>query len=87
MRTMTTSHREDRPMPATGTRIDPAAVYDDAALYSALEISYQALARARREGRLRFTRKGRRILYLGEWVIEWLSDGATILASKGGAPQ
>ena len=32
-------------MSATGTRIDPAAWYDDAALYDALEISYQAITR------------------------------------------
>jgi len=31
------------------------------------------LSRARRDGELRFTRKGKRILYMGEWILDWLS--------------
>jgi hypothetical protein len=57
----------------TGSKIDPAAWYDDGALYAALEISFQAIARARRDGRLRYTREGRRTLYLGQWVLDWLA--------------
>src|SRR5262245_38495031 len=52
--------------------LDPHAVYDDGALYCALGLSAPSLARARREGRLRHTRQGNRVLYLGEWVLDWL---------------
>jgi hypothetical protein len=53
-------------------RIDPAAIYDDAALVLTLDLSSATLARARRNGRLRFTRQGRRTLYLGQWLLDWL---------------
>jgi hypothetical protein len=58
--------------------IDPQGIYDDSRLYGALEISAATLARARCAGELRYTRKGQRILYLGQWVLNWLtadSDG------------
>jgi hypothetical protein len=62
---------------ATGAiRIDPDAVYDDVLLYAALEVSAATLARARREGRLRYTCQGRRVLYLGAWVLAWLTADA-----------
>ena len=54
--------------------IEPASVYDDAALRLALGITSATLTHARRNGRLRHTRKGKRTLYLGEWVLAWLSD-------------
>jgi hypothetical protein len=53
-------------------RIEPTGIYDDGALYHALEVGSTTLARARRAGKLRFTKKGNRILYLGAWVLEWL---------------
>lgn len=56
--------------------IDPVAVFDDGSVYMTLGISATALARARREGRLRYTRQGNRVLYLGEWVTEWLRTSA-----------
>jgi len=52
--------------------IDPQAVYDDGALQCELGLSSAALARARRSGELRYTRKGKRTFYLGQWVLEWL---------------
>jgi hypothetical protein len=52
--------------------IDPSNIYDDDALYSALGVSVAVLARARRAGQLRFARKGKRILYLGQWVLDWI---------------
>jgi hypothetical protein len=55
-----------------GFPLNPTTVYDDGALYCALGLSAAALARARRAGRLRYTRQGGRLLYLGEWVLEWL---------------
>jgi hypothetical protein len=59
-----------------GVQIDPTALYDDGALYCALGLSSAVLARARRSGRLRHTRQGRRVLYLGEWVLSWLRAAA-----------
>jgi hypothetical protein len=53
--------------------IDPDAIYDDGALALALDLPSATIRRARREGRLRHTRRGRRTLYLGKWVMEWLT--------------
>ena len=39
-------------------------------------ISAESLARARQVGELRHTRKGRRILYLGQWILDWLEQDA-----------
>jgi hypothetical protein len=55
-----------------GISLDPAGVYDDGALYNHLGLTAATLSRARRSGRLRFTKQGKRILYLGEWVTAWL---------------
>jgi hypothetical protein len=56
--------------------IDPAAVYDDGSLLLTLDIPAGTLARARRNGELRYTRQGRRTLYLGKWVLDWLEGSA-----------
>jgi hypothetical protein len=53
-------------------QIDPDAVYDNHSLYWQLGLSPTSLSKARRERRLRHTRQGARILYLGEWVLDWL---------------
>jgi hypothetical protein len=55
-----------------GISLEPTRIYDDGALYCCLGLSDATLARARRAGRLRFTRQGNQILYFGEWVVEWL---------------
>jgi hypothetical protein len=52
--------------------IEPRALYDDGAILLTLGFSSQTLARARRAGKLRYTRQGRRTLYLGEWLLAWL---------------
>ena len=65
-----------------GFPIDPLAVYDDSALSVALGVSAESLARARQTGDLRHTRKGRRILYLGQWILEWLERDAFQAGSK-----
>jgi hypothetical protein len=67
------------PTTASPIRIEPDGFYDDDLLYAALEVSAATLARARREGRLHYTRQGRRILYWGQWVLDWLQA-----ARKGG---
>jgi hypothetical protein len=54
-----------------GIKIDPTQFYD-ATLFDALEISQATVGRARRAGDLRFTSKGKRTLYLGQWVLDWL---------------
>jgi hypothetical protein len=64
-------------------RIEPDGIYDDRLLYAALAVSVAALARARRQGKLRYTRQGKRILYLGEWVLSWLKADAHRIGSDG----
>jgi hypothetical protein len=54
--------------------IEPNGIYDDALLGNALEIGAETLARARRSGELRYRRVGRRVLYLGRWVLTWLES-------------
>jgi hypothetical protein len=55
-----------------GTTIDPNSVYTEGAISIALDIPLATLTRARREGRLQFTRKGKRVLLFGQWVLNWL---------------
>ena len=52
--------------------IEPSHLYDDGTLYLTAGLRPGTLARARRTGRLRFTRQGQRVLYLGAWLLEWL---------------
>ena len=57
-------------------RLEANGVYDDGALVAALGLTYATLARARRADELRYTRKGKRVLYRGSWVLDWLEhDG------------
>ena len=56
-----------------GTIIDPSALYDDAAICVAIDVGANTLKEARRNGQLRFARKGNRVLYFGSWIIDWLS--------------
>ncbi len=55
-------------------RIDPDQWYDTGTVVLALDLSSSTLARARRKGQLRYTRKGRRVLYLGRWLLDWLTE-------------
>jgi hypothetical protein len=64
--------------------IESQSVYDDGAVLSALHIPTATLARARREGRLRYSRQGRRVLYLGQWLLDWLEADATPANEEGG---
>jgi hypothetical protein len=69
--------------------IEPSAIYDDGSLRQALGLTGAVLATARRSGSLRFTRQGKRVLYLGKWITSWLESQAAPPAkatrSKGGA--
>jgi hypothetical protein len=53
--------------------IDPDALYEDSTVVLTLDIPSATLARARREGRLRYSRRGRRTYYLGRWLLDWLT--------------
>jgi hypothetical protein len=62
-------------MPNT-VSIDPLAIYTGDQLSAMLDVSEVTLAEARRSGALRSVKKGRRVLYLGEWVLDWLRADA-----------
>lgn len=68
-------------MPLATIKIDPDAIYPEGSVVLFLEIPSSALARARREGALRFRRVGGRTLYLGQWLLDWL--GQTPRCRKG----
>ncbi len=52
--------------------IEPSHLYDDGVLQLAAGIAPGTLSKARRSGRLRFTKQGNRVLYLGRWILDWL---------------
>jgi hypothetical protein len=52
--------------------IEPEAWYTDGQARLLLGLSSAATVSARRAGTLRFTRVGRRVLYLGRWLLDWL---------------
>jgi hypothetical protein len=58
---------------ATVPSIQHDGIYDDVLLFTVLGVSAQTLSRARAGGELRFVRKGQRTLYLGRWVLDWLT--------------
>jgi len=55
--------------------IQPTGIYTAADLSRMLDVSPDTQAEARRNGALRYVRKGRRTIYLGEWVLTWLRGG------------
>jgi len=69
----TTDVTEARMPTATIPTILPDGIYDDGSLCAVLGVGAQTLAKARRDGSLRYARKGQRTLYLGAWVLEWLT--------------
>lgn len=56
--------------------IEPEAIYDDGAIRQALGLTDSAMATARRSGAIRYTRQGKRVLYLGKWITAWLESQA-----------
>ena len=64
--------------------IEPGALYDDSALGQALGLTPATLAAARRSGTLRHTRKGKRTLYKGEWILAWLETEPSAPRPEGG---
>jgi hypothetical protein len=72
----------------TPAHIHPDAVYHDGQARLLLGLAGATLARARREGRLRFTRQGKRILYRGAWLLAWLeADAERDLRHQAGLPR
>ena len=69
-------------MPGT-IQIDPQTIFTDGGLRLLLGLPSATLARARREGRLRYTRRGKQIFYTGEWVVDWLVGERGSSASDG----
>jgi hypothetical protein len=52
--------------------IEPESLLDDSTLRQVLGLTPSTLANARRSGTLRHTRQGKRVLYKGAWVLDWL---------------
>jgi hypothetical protein len=50
--------------------VNPDTIYTEAAVCLALDVPTATLQRARREGRLRYTRQGQRVLILGRWLLD-----------------
>ena len=57
-------------------RIVPDAIYHDGDARLLLGLTSPTMARARREGHLRYTRQGHAILYRGQWLLDWLESTA-----------
>ena len=53
-------------------KIDPEAVYSDGNIRLMFDLASATLARARREQKLQFVRREKRIFYRGSWVLDWL---------------
>jgi len=64
-------------------RFDSETFYSEESLRMA-GLDGAALARAREEGLLRFRRVGRRVLYKGALLAEWLGRPETPPAARGG---
>lgn len=60
--------------PVTVIKIEPDGLYDDIMVYRATEIAPRTLAAARKAGKLKSTRAGNRVLYLGRWLLDWLTN-------------
>jgi len=56
--------------------VDPDTVYSEGAVALALDLPTATLRRARRDGRLRYSRQGQRVLILGRWLLDWLENDA-----------
>lgn len=61
---------------ANALRIEQDTVYDTGAVSLALDIPISTLDRARRDGHLRFARKGRRVFFRGQWLLDWFEADA-----------
>jgi hypothetical protein len=71
------SIREPAPIVAT-------AVYDEALLHCNFGLPYASLAKARRDGSLRHVVVGKRILFLGSWLLDWFESTSVMAPAKEG---
>lgn len=62
--------------------IDPDGVYFDGDVRLLLGLTPATLARARRDGTLRYSRQGHSILYRGSWLLAWLECDADRRAER-----
>lgn len=61
-------------------QIDPDGIYHDGQARLLLGLSEATLRRARKSRLLQHTRQGSRIIYRGQWLLDWL-----VATSQGGA--
>lgn len=64
-------------MIASPPRIDPEAIYHNGDVGLLLGLTFATLLRARREGKLRFSRQGNSILYRGQWLLDWIEESSS----------
>jgi hypothetical protein len=57
-------------------QVNPDAFYDDDAVLLSLGLNPSRLAKARKAGELKATHRAGRPLYLGRWLVEWLTADA-----------
>lgn len=69
----------DAALPA---RIESDGVYTDGDVRLMLGLTSAALARARRDGLLKFSRQGHSILYRGVWLLDWLERDADLRSRR-----
>jgi hypothetical protein len=56
--------------------IHPDSIYLDGNVRLLLGLPSSTLARARRNRALKFTKQGHKILYRGQWLLDWLEADA-----------
>jgi len=66
-------------------RIEPGSIYDESALLFNLGLARASVLQARRDGLLRFACVGRKNLYLGRWILDWLEATSMMAPAKDGA--
>jgi hypothetical protein len=67
--------------------IQPTGIYSSDDVSAMLDVGGETLAKARRTGALRAVRKGRRWIYLGEWLLDWLRHSEEVSqAHRQGGP-
>lgn len=55
--------------------LDPSTFYDEVSASRALRVPASTLAKARKDRAIRYSRRGQRVLYRGDWLAEWVSAG------------
>jgi hypothetical protein len=65
-------------------RIEPGSIYNEGALLFNLGLPNASVARARRDGLLRFACVGKKNLYLGSWVLSWLENISVMASARDG---